>query len=123
MVHLNIRPGYETRLTPSVPQVNNAGCSFVPDSSDTATYGDTFNAVGGGVYAMEWTAEDIRIWHWPRQSIPADVVDKQPDPASWGLPTALFGTSTCDPDTYFRNMSIVIQTVSRSSSKREPREE
>lgn len=66
------------------------------------------------MYAVEWTSEDIRIWHWPRSRIPQDITSKQPNPASWGPPTALFGTETCEPDRYFRQMSIVIQTVGRS---------
>ncbi|EXF80433.1 mixed-linked glucanase [Colletotrichum fioriniae PJ7] len=90
---------------------NNAGCNYLPPASDTHTYGDAFNAVGGGVYALEWTSEAISIWHWPRQSIPDDIIAKNPDPSGWGLPSALFGTSTCDVDTYFKDMSIVIQTV------------
>ncbi|GKT85294.1 endo-1,3(4)-beta-glucanase [Colletotrichum tofieldiae] len=79
-------------------------------ASHPHTYGDSFNAVGGGVYALEWTSEAIRIWHWPRQSIPRDIIAKRPDPATWGLPSALFGTSTCEVDRYFKDMSIVIQT-------------
>ncbi|KAL0944291.1 mixed-linked glucanase [Colletotrichum truncatum] len=89
---------------------NNAGCNYLPPSSYQATYGDSFNAVGGGVYALEWTSDAIRIWHWTRQCIPPDVVSKKPDPSTWGLPIALFGTSTCEVDKYFKNMSIVLQT-------------
>ncbi|KAJ0289709.1 hypothetical protein COL940_001351 [Colletotrichum noveboracense] len=89
---------------------NNAGCNYVPPTSDTHTYGDPFNAVGGGVYALEWTDDAISVWHWPRQSIPADILSKKPNPSGWGLPTALFGTSTCEVDKYFKDMSIVIQT-------------
>lgn len=59
---------------------------------------------------MDWTAEEIRIWHWSRQYIPRDIINKRPDPESWGPPSALFGTSSCDPDRYFRDMSIIIQT-------------
>ncbi|OHW91443.1 mixed-linked glucanase [Colletotrichum incanum] len=89
---------------------NNAGCNYLPPASHPHTYGDSFNAVGGGVYALEWTSEAIRIWHWPRQSIPRDIIAKRPDPSTWGLPSALFGTSTCEVDRYFKDMSIVIQT-------------
>ncbi|KAF6821521.1 mixed-linked glucanase [Colletotrichum sojae] len=89
---------------------NNAGCNYLPPSSHQHTYGDSFNAVGGGVYALEWTSEAIRVWHWSRQNIPADILCKKPDPSTWGLPTALFGTSTCEVGRYFKDMSIVIQT-------------
>lgn len=77
-----------------------------------STYGDSFNAVGGGVYAMDWTSDAIRIWHFPRGSIPQDIVNKAPDPSGWGTPQALFGGGTglysCDVETSFANMNIVI---------------
>lgn len=102
-------------LLATIQTTNNAGCNYLPPASHTHTYGDTFNAVGGGVYALDWTSEAIRIWHWPRQRIPADIVAKRPDPSGWGLPSALFGTSTCNVDQHFKNMSIVIQTVRLSA--------
>lgn len=88
------------------------GCNYLPPSDDTTSYGDVFNAVGGGVYALEWTADAIQIWHFPRTGIPQDIVDGAPDPSGWGTPQALFGTSTCDVGTHFANMSIVVNTVS-----------
>ncbi|TRX93114.1 hypothetical protein FHL15_005982 [Xylaria flabelliformis] len=81
--------------------------------SDSTTYGDAFNAVGGGVYAMEWNSQDIKIWHFPRTAIPYDISRAPitiPDPTSWGPPQALFGGSSCDADSYFFNMSLVINT-------------
>lgn len=88
------------------------GCNFVSPTTDTSSYGTDFNAVGGGVYALQWTDEAISIWHFPRTSIPADIVAKQPDPSSWGLPQALFGSTGCDVDTHFNNMNIVLNIVS-----------
>ncbi|ROW09536.1 hypothetical protein VMCG_02639 [Cytospora schulzeri] len=89
-----------------------SGCNYLPPTSDMSSYGDNFNAVGGGVYAMDWTSEAIRIWHFPRGSIPQDIVDKAPDPSTWGAPQALFGggtgTLSCDVETSFSNMNIVI---------------
>ncbi|EEY18309.1 mixed-linked glucanase [Verticillium alfalfae VaMs.102] len=89
---------------------NNAGCGYAADPLNQASYGDAFNAVGGGVYAMEWTEDDIKIWHWSRQNIPADIINKRPTPETWGLPSALFGGDSCDTDKHFANMSIVLQT-------------
>ncbi|KAB5518842.1 hypothetical protein GE09DRAFT_1155531 [Coniochaeta sp. 2T2.1] len=86
----------------------NIGCGYVAPSSDDFSYGDGFNAIGGGVYALEWTDEAIKIWNFPRTAIPADITNKQPDPSSWGLPQALFGGSTCDVDRFFNDMNIVI---------------
>ncbi|KAF4975137.1 hypothetical protein FZEAL_8036 [Fusarium zealandicum] len=87
---------------------DNIGCGFNPPASDTSSYGDGFNAANGGVYAMEWDSEYIKVWHFPRGAIPADIGAKMPDPKKWGLPQALFGGSKCDVDDYFSNMNIVI---------------
>lgn len=80
-------------------------------SSDSFSYGDSFNSIGGGVYALEWTDEAIKIWHFPRTAIPSDITAKQPDPSSWGEPEALFGGSSCDVDDFFNDMSIVLNMV------------
>ncbi|CAG7560202.1 unnamed protein product [Fusarium equiseti] len=87
---------------------DNVGCGFNPPESDTSSYGDGFNAVGGGVYAMEWDSEYISIWHFPRGAIPADIVAKRPDPKKWGLPQSLFGGSKCNVNDYFRDMRLVL---------------
>ncbi|KAL2753782.1 glycoside hydrolase family 16 protein [Sodiomyces alcalophilus JCM 7366] len=89
---------------------NATGCSYFATYGDQSTYGSNFNDVGGGVYAMDWTPEDIRIWHWPRYAVPRDIIEKKPDPQSWGRPTALFGTSSCTPNQHFRNMNLILQT-------------
>jgi hypothetical protein len=90
------------------------GCSYVPPTTDSYSFGDTFNAIGGGVYALEWTDEAIKIWHFPRTAIPDDITAKQPDPSTWGEPEALFGGSNCDVDDYFNDMSIVLNMVQTS---------
>ncbi|KAF4457010.1 hypothetical protein F53441_1025 [Fusarium austroafricanum] len=87
---------------------DNVGCGFTSPNSDTSSYGDGFNAVGGGVYAMEWDSEYISIWHFPRGAIPADIEGKRPDPSKWGLPQSLFGGSKCNVDEYFNDMRIVL---------------
>lgn len=93
---------------------SDVGCNFVPPVSDTDSYGDSFNAVSGGVYAMEWTSAFIKIWHWDRNSIPIDIIAENPDPSNWGEPEALFGGSTCDIDTFFYDMRVVLNMVSGS---------
>ena len=77
------------------------------------SYGDAFNAEGGGVYAMEWDEDALRIWHFPRSGIPDDIVlpGGGPDPESWGPPQAVFGGAGCDPETYFYDLSLVINIV------------
>ncbi|KAI1130546.1 glycoside hydrolase family 16 protein [Nemania abortiva] len=91
----------------------NIGCNYAAPASQSATYGDAFNAEGGGVYALEWDSRDIKIWHFPRTAIPDDIKRAPvitPDPTSWGPPQALFGGSACDADAHFFNMSLVINT-------------
>lgn len=94
---------------------DNIGCGFNPSSDDVSSYGDGFNAAHGGVYAMEWNEEQIRIWNFARGSIPRDIENKEPDPESWGQPVAIFGGSSCDVDTYFKNMRLVLNIVSTRS--------
>ncbi|KAI0160412.1 glycoside hydrolase family 16 protein [Xylariaceae sp. FL1272] len=93
--------------------IENIGCNYAAPAADSATYGDAFNAAGGGVYALEWDSKFLKIWHFPRSTIPDDIKMApmiKPNPSSWGLPQAVFGGSSCDPDTYFYNMSLVINT-------------
>lgn len=94
---------------------DNIGCNYAAPASDTTSYGNAFNAEGGGVYALEWDDEELKIWHFPRSAIPDDIVYAgivSPNPETWGPPQAVFGGSDCDADTYFYNLSLVINTVS-----------
>ncbi|KAI1207953.1 glycoside hydrolase family 16 protein [Annulohypoxylon truncatum] len=95
------------------PSDENFGCNYASPPSDTTSYGDSFNVEGGGVYALEWDSEDLKLWHFPRSTIPDDIVYGHvvgPDPSSWGPPHAVFGGSSCKPENYFFNMSLVINT-------------
>ncbi|OAA80912.1 GPI anchored endo-1,3(4)-beta-glucanase [Akanthomyces lecanii RCEF 1005] len=86
----------------------NIGCGYVPAAGDTSSYGDTFNAVGGGIYAMQWDDEYIKVWHFDRASAPADIAAKKPKPDTWGKPQAVYGGKSCDVKSHFRDMSIVL---------------
>jgi hypothetical protein len=85
----------------------NVGCGI--GTQDTMTYGDGFNNEGGGVYATEWTGSAIKIYHFIRSNIPADIMSGKPDPTTWGAPLALF--SGCDFDTFVKNQTIVFDTT------------
>jgi hypothetical protein len=78
-------------------QSANAGCGGY--SAETTSYGDGFNDVGGGVYAMDWRAEGIRIWTFPRSSIPQDILDGNPTTAGWPLVHSFL---------YFTNDSLIL---------------
>ena len=47
------------------------GCGV--SSTQPNSEGNAFNAVGGGVYAMEWTSTAIQIWFFPRDRIPPSI--------------------------------------------------
>ena len=97
-------------------QAKNAGCGVL--SSDTTNFGAGFNAIGGGVYATEWTDQAISIWFFPRQNIPADIAaatspsssSSSPDPSKWGTPLARYA-GDCDIDSHFQNMNLVFDTT------------
>lgn len=65
---------------------NGQGCGVL--DSRTSSYGTGFNAIGGGVYAMQWTSDYIRVWFFPRQQIPTDILNLTPNPSNWGPPAA-----------------------------------
>ena len=56
-----------------------------------------FDAIGGGVYATEWTSTAISIYFFPRNAIPADITSGNPDPSGWGEPQAII-SGECDID-------------------------
>jgi hypothetical protein len=85
------------------------GCGF--ETENTQGYGDGFNSVGGGVYAMEWTSEAIKVFFFPRSSIPSDISSGSPDTSTWGPPVASFSGSGCDIDSHFTNHNIVFDTT------------
>jgi hypothetical protein len=64
-------------------QPTNAGCGGYCAQSDS--YGAGFNAAGGGVYAMDWRSDSIRIWHFTRANIPQDIKSGTPNPDGWSM--------------------------------------
>ncbi|TBU64642.1 2 beta-glucanase [Dichomitus squalens] len=88
----------------------NSGCgvqSTVPNS-----YGKSFNAAGGGFYAMERTDTFIKVWFWSRNdpAVPADVKTAGPtvNTDAFGTPTALFVNDQCDIPSHFGTHNIII---------------
>jgi len=76
----------------------------------TSSYGTGFNAIGGGVYAMQWTSDYIRVWFFPRGSVPADITTGTPNPSAWGLPAANL-QGDCDIDEHFQQHKIIFDTT------------
>lgn len=86
------------------------GCGI--ETGGPSSFGDGFNANGGGVYAMEWTSDAIAIWFFPHSNVPADALTDAPDPTGWGDPTASFvGGQGCDIDEHFGANVVVFDTT------------
>lgn len=85
-------------------QGNNAGCQI--STGQTNTYGNGFNAIGGGVYATLWNSASISIYFFPRGQIPSDIQSQNPNPAAWGRPLSQF-QGGCNIDAHFQNLQIV----------------
>ncbi|KAI0814928.1 concanavalin A-like lectin/glucanase domain-containing protein [Irpex lacteus] len=83
----------------------NAGCAIIEWSR--ASYGPTFDAAGGGVFAMKWDDTGIAVWSFYRALVPEDIQSGQPKPETWGLPVAFLDPSLCNPMTNFVNHSII----------------
>ncbi|KAH7147102.1 glycoside hydrolase family 16 protein [Dactylonectria estremocensis] len=92
---IDIIEGVNTQVHNTITLHTGSGCYITNEGtleSTTLNYGNSFNANGGGVYAMEWTSDHISIW--------------------WGLPTARFtGGSGCNIDIYFMNNNLVFDTT------------
>lgn len=90
-------------------QDKNAGCSI--QSADPNSFGQGFNAAGGGTYAMEWTGQGISVWFWShadRAAIPSSLAGQSPDPASFGTPQARFDGAGCDWQTAIVDQQLII---------------
>ncbi|KAH0431262.1 hypothetical protein KCU90_g5820, partial [Aureobasidium melanogenum] len=87
-----------------------AGCAT--GSNDQTGYGDGFNANGGGVYAMQWTSEFMKVWFFPRNAIPASISSGSPSPAlDFGTPVGNFDGGSCDIDSHFINHRMIFDTT------------
>jgi hypothetical protein len=90
-------------------QGTNAGCQIADTQS--LTFGSGFNAANGGVYATEWTSDFIKVWFFPRGSIPGDVASGNPNPSdAWGVPNSIF-QGNFSMDEHFQNLQIIFDTT------------
>ncbi|GME25382.1 endo-beta-glucanase [Neofusicoccum parvum] len=121
---IDIIEGVNTNLNNTNKIYTSSGCSItgmgqtaIADSFDCAngcgsastrtdSYGAGFNNGKGGVYAMEWTSQWIRIWFFPRSNIPSSIGTGSPDISEFGMPTANF-QGGCDIDQHFKDHTII----------------
>lgn len=83
---------------------DNAGCGV---KSEADGFGTAFNKNGGGVMAVEWRDEGIRMWQFARNSIPSDIKGNKPTPSTWGTALADFPNTDCNIGSHFKNQSII----------------
>lgn len=81
------------------------GCGVIEWSQ--ASYGPTFDAQGGGVFAMKWDQDGISVWNFYRVAVPDDIQQGFPDPSTWPEPTATLEPAGCNPLEYFQNHTII----------------
>jgi hypothetical protein len=93
----------------AVSGADNTGCAFL--DTDTRSYGQGFNNIGGGIFAHLWDSTGIRAWHFPRSEIPADIDAKKPNPDNWGPPAAFFSGGTCDMQHHFFDHTLIFDTT------------
>lgn len=93
-----------TTCVSSSSENGNDGCGV---KDDGFTFGPSFNAKRGGVIAMEWRNEGIRMWDWWRGSVPADITAGTPDPSTWKEASSDFPNTNCNIGTHFKNQSII----------------
>lgn len=72
--------------------------------------GTPFNKAGGGVYAMEWQEEYLKIWYFPRSEIPESLSNGKPDTSSFGKPMAHLQGS-CNFKERFTHQKMILDTT------------
>jgi len=87
-------------------QYSNQGCGIISDTS--YSYGEKFNANGGGVYATQILANSgIRVWFWEMSQVPSNINNNNPNPNSWGTPHAAWTFGSWCPYSHFQDLSLV----------------
>ncbi|XWX02403.1 hypothetical protein V2A60_010440 [Cordyceps javanica] len=61
----------------------------------------------GGIQALEWTSDYIKIYTWPIGAAPKNIVDEKPDTSSWGKPSVQLQKSSCDTETAFSDQKLL----------------
>ncbi|BFZ56199.1 hypothetical protein PYCC9005_003241 [Savitreella phatthalungensis] len=89
-------------------KITNVGCGT--RSQNATSFGAAFNKRKGGVYALDWRTNGIRVWFFPRDHLPADLSSSSSAGITmqdWGLPDANFPDTGCDIVKSFRNHAII----------------
>ncbi|KAJ6513505.1 glycoside hydrolase family 16 protein [Mycena vulgaris] len=102
--------GSSLQLDCSTAVNGNTGCAV--SVGQAPSYGPTFNANGGGWYAVERTSTFISVWFWSRNAanVPADVRagSASVNTGAWGVPVANFPNTSCNFPQFFDANNIII---------------
>ncbi|KAA1471764.1 hypothetical protein DENSPDRAFT_837832 [Dentipellis sp. KUC8613] len=104
--------GSSTSLDCNTAVNYNQGCGV--SFSDSASFGTSYNAIGGGFWAMQKTrARGVQVWFWRRDdpNMPSEIRSGSgvlaPINPGWGRPAATFGCESCDYDQHFNAHQLV----------------
>ncbi|KIJ25378.1 glycoside hydrolase family 16 protein [Sphaerobolus stellatus SS14] len=75
---------------------------------NTNSFGEGANTGGGSVYALEWTDSAMKMWHFNRVGVPADITKGKPNPSVWGPPVANLASTYCELNSYFGPQSLIM---------------
>ncbi|KAG8833281.1 hypothetical protein FRC17_010995 [Serendipita sp. 399] len=89
----------------------DANVNYNKVDSSIASFGQTFNEKGGGVYVLKWDELSIDVWFFYRSAIPRNILEGLPDPSTWSLPSASLSSVSCNIDQYFKNHMIIFDTT------------
>ncbi|CDM34319.1 CAZyme family GH16 [Penicillium roqueforti] len=87
--------------------IGTIGCKV---EGQEGSYGTSFNKQNGGVYSLQWTDDFLKIWYFPRSSIPASITSGNPDVTEFGTPMAVVQES-CDVANSFKAQSFVFDVT------------
>jgi len=109
----------------SASATGNQGCGVRSNLSNS--FGAGFNGNGGGVYASKhserpsmngsngravlWDNTGIKVYFFPRGSIPSDIPAGAPQPQQWPAPMANFPSTDCNPYQFFYTHSAIFDTT------------
>ncbi|KAL1645871.1 nicotinate-nucleotide diphosphorylase (carboxylating) [Didymella pomorum] len=102
------------------PPLHKRSSTISTNDNTFPSYGTSFNAAGGGIYAVELTSSSISVWLIPRTSPQYTLLFPTPASSTFlnttlsisslGTPIARF-SGQCDIAQKFRNMKIIFDTT------------